>query len=547
MDSSATPPTGQQPPKFEGNPWTADLLSGFLVFLIALPLCLGISTASGFPALAGVITAIIGGLLVTFIGGQPMTIKGPAAGLIVIALGAVTELGDGVDGSLVGYRRALAAIVVAGVIQAALGLMRAGKLGDLAPASVVHGMLAAIGIIIIAKQMNGVFGVTPHAREPFALYAELPQTISHLNPAITLIGLVSITILFAWPLIKHPVVKKIPSQMVVLLVAIPLGLYFGLGQEHTVSVLGSDATVGPNYLVTIRGSLAQAITFPDFSVITSATSIRYIVMFSMVGTIESLLSAKAIDALDPYRRKSDLNRDVLAVGIGNILAGLLGGLPMISEIVRSSANINNRAASKYANFFHGAFLLALVATAPFLIHMIPSAALAAMLCYTGTRLAAPSEFRGTYRVGREQLVIFLVTMAGCVGVDLLVGVGLGIVTKFVIHLIHGAPLASLFSARPEVKVDEESDTTTLSLHGAALFSNYLPVKSRLEAATTKHVIVDVSDCRVVDHTVMERFHEMERAFAEQNRKLVVRGLDAHQGLSDHPMAARRKKLVAATA
>ncbi len=515
----------------------ADVLSGFLVFLIALPLCLGISRASGFPALAGVITAIIGGVLVTFIGGQPMTIKGPAAGLIVIALGAVTELGDGVEGSLVGYHRALACIVVAGVLQTLMGLFKAGKLGDLAPASVVHGMLAAIGIIIFAKQMHAVFGVTPHAHEPFALYGELPNTLMHPNVPIMVIGLVSLLVLFGWPRIKNPTIKKVPAPMVVLLVAVPLGVFFGLGTEHSVAVLGSTQTVGPNFLVTISGSLWQAIQFPDFSQVTSATSIRYIVMFCLVGTIESLLSAKAIDALDPLRRKSDLNRDVLAVGIGNTLCGLVGGLPMISEIVRSSANLNNGASSKYANFFHGVFLLAFVAAAPFAIHYIPAAALAAMLCYTGTRLASPSEFTNTYKVGREQLVIFLVTLVGCVAVDLLVGVALGIVTKFVIHLVNGAPLGALFRARAESVVD--GDTTTITVHGAAVFSNYLGIKSRIVAATTPTVVLDLRDCRVVDHTVMERMHEVSTELKDQNRKFIVRGLDQHTTLSQHPMAARK--------
>lgn len=538
--SSPTPPASAKE-----SPWRADILSGFLVFLIALPLCLGIATASGFPTLSGIITAIIGGLLVTFLGGAPMTIKGPAAGLIVIALGAMTDFGaeaaaQHLDPSM-GYRWALATITVAGVIQAGLGLAKAGKLGDAFPTTVVHGMLAAIGIIIISKQAHAVFGVAPTATTPISLYEELPHSISVMNPAIFLIGVVSLAILFTWPLIKNPMVKKVPAPLVVLLVGIPLGMLLGVsgGESTHYSFLGHDYAFAPRHLVTINGTLRDAITFPDFSMITSTLSMRYIVMFTLVGSIESLLSGKAIEQLDPLRRASDLNRDLLGVGIGNAIAGMLGGLPMIAEIVRSSANLNNGAQTRMANFFHGLFLLAFVILAPALIHLIPSAALAAMLCYTGTRLASPTEFKKTFQIGGEQLVIFLVTIAGCVGEDLLVGVALGIVTKLVFHVVNGAPVGSLFSAKPEVKVT--GDTATVTLHGSALFSNYLGIKGSIEKQSAqKHVIVDVGDCRLVDHTVMEHFHELEKLYPEIGRSFHVRGLDSHKGLSDHPQAARKK-------
>ncbi len=527
------------------SPLRADVLSGFFVFLVALPLCLGIATASGFPTLSGVITAVVGGLLVTFLGGAPMTIKGPAAGLIVIALGAITDFGAEASAQhldpTMGYRWALATITVAGTIQAGLGLARAGKLGDLFPSTVVHGMLAAIGVIIVAKQAHTLFGVAPTATEPLALYAELPHTLSAMNPAILLIGVVSLIILFVWPHLRVPGAKKVPAPLVVLLVAVPLGMALGVsGGEHShYALLGHDYSFATRHLVTIQGTLGDAITFPDFSMIASSLSLRYVVMFTLVGSIESLLSAKAIEQLDPLRRPTDLNRDLLGVGIGNVLAGLLGGLPMIAEIVRSSANLNHGAASRMSNFFHGLFLLAFVLLAPGLIHLIPSAALAAMLCYTGLRLASPAEVRRTFAIGSEQLAVFLVTVAGCVAADLLVGVALGIATKLALHVVNGAPVRAILSARPETKV--VGDTAIIQLHGAALFSNYLGIKASIEAQSdTKHVVVDLTDCRLVDHTVMEHFHEMERLFTERDRTFHVRGLDTHTRLSDHPQAARKK-------
>jgi MFS superfamily sulfate permease-like transporter len=547
-DSAATSPAPAAPDAKE-SPWRADILSGFLVFLIALPLCLGIARASGFPVLSGLITAIIGGILVTFIGGAPMTIKGPAAGLIVIAVGCITAMNTeaaatGLEGdaaSHLGYQWALAIITVAGAIQAVMGAAKAGKLGDFFPTSVVHGMLAAIGIVIIAKQAHTMMGIAmPATMEPFELYAQIPRSLANMNTIAFTIAVVSLAILYGWLFIPNKTIKRIPAPLVVVLVAVPLGHFLGIEgvTDHT--------TNGIHYgggLVTITGSLTDAITFPDFSHIMSGSSIYYIVMFVGVGSIESLLSAKAIEQLDPQHRATDLNRDLLGVGIGNTLCGLLGGLPMIAEIVRSSANLNNGAKTRMANFFHGVFLLAFVAAAPQLIHLIPSAALAAMLVYTGTRLAAPQEFAKTYKIGGEQLIIFVVTALGCVGIDLLAGVAMGIATKFLIHLVNGAPIGALFSAKPDVKV--EDDTATITLHGAAIFSNYLGIKSKIAAQTAKHVIVDVRDCKLVDHTVMEHIHELETAFETQGRTITLRGLDAHEPVSDHPMAARKKSVAAA--
>ena len=533
-----TPPAGTpEDPAPRASPWRADIISGFLVFLIALPLCLGISTASGFPALSGIITAIVGGLVVTFLGGAPMTIKGPAAGLIVIALGAVTDLGDGVDGSLVGYQRTLAVIVVAGVLQAALGLFKAGKLGDFFPASVVHGMLAAIGILIIGKQLHFVFGVAPTAREPLALIAELPHSLMNFNPEVLFIAALSLLILYGWPLIRNPLIRKVPAPLVVIALSIPLAHFFDFADEHHYTFLGSDYADAPRLLVTISGSLASAITHPDFTRLLDATSLRYVVMFTLVGSIESLLSAKAIESLDPEKRRSNLNRDLVGVGIGNVIAGLLGGLPMIAEIVRSSANLNNGAKTRYANFFHGLFILMFVVSVPRLLHMIPVAALAAMLVYTGTRLASPAEFARTWKVGREQLLIFVTTIVVTVATDLLVGVAAGIALKLLVHRVNGAPFRSLFRANVGVRIAGAS--ARLTIHGSAVFSNYLGIKAKIDAQTAHLIIVDLRQCAVVDHTVMEKLHETARALAAEGRRLSIRGLDDHRGLSLHPMAARK--------
>ena len=376
--------------------WRSDLLSGFLVLLIAMPLCLGISMASGFPPSAGLITAVIGGLLVSLINGSYVTINGPAAGLIVVVLAAVQELGQG--DAMAGYRYTLAAIVVASVFQILMGLFKAGRLSSFFPASVVHGMLAAIGIIIMAKQIHVVMGTTPEKGSSlFSTIAQIPHNFINLNPEIAVIGFSGLAILIAWSLIKNRWLKMVPAPLIVVLVGIALGRYFDLEHEHMYLFLPDatflphhEETVGPKFLVAISDNFMSGFYFPDFSKIATVEFWEAVVSIGLVGSLESLLSAMAVDKLDVYKRHANLDKDLTAVGIGNLIAGSIGGLPMIAEIVRSSANVNNGAKTGWANFFHGLFLLLFVAFFPRLIHSIPLAALASLLVFTGFRLASPT-------------------------------------------------------------------------------------------------------------------------------------------------------------
>ena len=396
--------------------WKSDLVSGFLVFLIALPLCLGIALACGYPAIAGIFTAIIGGILATFISDSELTIKGPAAGLIVIAIGAVQDFGftfgEDPAADIQAYKLALGVGVVAGIIQVLFGLFRTGIVGEFFPTSVVHGMLAAIGVIIIAKQVPVVLGVSPEG-EPLELLWKIPENILHMNPVIGIIGITSMLTMFLWPLIKNKYLKMIPSPMVVLALAVPMGMYFHLTKDHTYVFNGYEYELGEQFLVRMPDrvfGMFDEITFPDFSGLATVVAWKWVIMFALIGTLESMLSAKAVDMIDPYQRKTNLDRDNLAVGLGNTLCSFVGGLPMISEIVRSKANIDNGAKTRFANMFHALFLLVCVALIPTVLHLIPLAALGAMLVYTGFRLASPREVHHVFEIGREQLVIFVSTM-----------------------------------------------------------------------------------------------------------------------------------------
>jgi MFS superfamily sulfate permease-like transporter len=525
--------------------WHSDLLSGFLVFLIALPLSLGIAMASGFPPMAGIITAIIGGLVVSRLNGSFVTINGPAAGLIVVIVDAVQSLGEG--DAMAGYRFTLAAIVFASVLQVLLGVFKAGKLSAFFPNSVVHGMLAAIGIIIMAKQIHTLLGVKPAAKSLFGVIGEIPHSIVELNPEVAFIGLSGLALLIIWSLIKNPTLKMIPAPLLVVLLGLGLERYFDLDHIHKYLFLPDfeflphhEFSIGPSFLVSVPEHFMSGFYFPDFGKIATLEFWEAVITIWLVGSLESLLSASAVDKLDPYKRNSNLNRDLTAVGIGNIVSGMVGGLPMIAEIVRSSANVNNGAKTGWANFFHGLFLLVFVAFFPMLIHEIPLSCLAALLVFTGFRLASPKEFAKTMDIGLDNFVLFIITIVGILATDLLIGVLIGIVVKLLIHIARGVKLGNLFSMAYHVK-QTDAYTFHIAISGAAVFSNFISLKSLLANLPEKKTIFfDLSEANLIDHTVMEFIHDFENEYMHNGGHCKIVGLGEHEPYSDHPLAARRK-------
>ena len=462
--------------------FSSDVLSGFLVFLLALPLSLGIAAASDFPAIYGLITAMVGGMIVSFIAGSHLTIKGPAAGLIVIVAGSVAELGHG--DSERGWHLALGAIVVAGVIQVLFGVLKLGSLSDFFPLSAVYGMLAAIGIILISKQLHILVGMnplTPEGKqmvEPIELLIELKNTFANFvkHQEVAIVGLVSLAIVFGWPMFPVKALKKIPSALVVLVVAIPLAMVLGIQNVPEVKdAAGVVVKKGFSPLLSFKEGLVDIlgikVSFDGFS--QAATFVKFIVMFALVGSLEALLTVKAIDMLDPYKRKSNTNKDLIAVGLGNILAGVLGGLPMISEVARSSANVNNGGKTRWANFFHGFFIFLFLLFAVSFSDLIPKAALAAMLIGVGWKLAHPKEFGHMAKIGADQIVVFITTIIVTLATDLLVGIGAGILLKLILHFSREVPLNRLFKAKMTVT------DHTISLEDAAVFSNFIPVKKKI--------------------------------------------------------------------
>lgn len=509
--------------------WRSDVVSGFIIFLLALPLSLGIAIASGAPPIAGIITAIVGGMLVSFLSGSYVTINGAAAGLIVIVLGAIEGLGAG--DAEAGFRYALAVGVVCGVIQIGLGLLRAGAMTNFFPLSVVHGMLAGIGVIIMARQIPVALGVSevaeiiPHdwlvlhgANSVLALPDALMR--ASLFPAI--IGVVSILIMLFWPRLK-PVAKFVPAPLVAAVVGVVLGIAF---------------TLEPNLLITLpEGGLIGGLTTPDFGVIFTGDSIRWIITFVFVASLESLLTASAIDKLDPYKRRSNMNREFLGKGVGNVVSSLIGGLPMIAEVVRSSANIFNGAKTRWSNFFHGAFMLAFVALVPSVLELIPLAALAGILIVVGFRLAHPSQFVHALHIGKEEFLFMLVTMIVVVAEDLLVGVILGVIIGLVTAVVRGTSLGNLFRARMEVS-QEADGPTVVKFRRALGFGNFVGVRSKLDKIPPgQAVVLDFSEATFVDHTVVERLEDWEAEYVREGGRLQRRGLDHLQHATHEPLSA----------
>ena len=510
--------------------WKVDAIAGFLVFLLALPLSLGIAKASGFPAAMGVLTAMIGGMGVSIFAGSALTIKGPAAGLITICAGAVTELGAlNIEGNT-GVQLACGAIVVMALIQIIFGFLKFGSLSDFFPPSAVHGMLAAIGLIIFSKQIHVLLGIDPATLtglEPIELFEKIPHSFMNADPRVALVGAISLIIIFGMPLLKGKFIKKIPAPMVVLVVTIPMAIIMDF--RHT----------EPAFDLVSIGNFWENIKFNvSFAAIGTGVFWKYVIMFLFINSLESLLTVKAIDGLDPYKRESNSNKDLSALGAGNALAGLLGGLPMISEVARSSANVNFGGRTRWANFFHGLFLfIAMLLFIP-VIEMIPNSALAALLIAVGYRLASPKEFYKTYKIGAEQLAIFVITVIVTVSTDLLIGVGSGILVKFIFHLVNGAPIRSLF--KPYYEFSENGDEYFISIKDSAIFSNLIGFKKMFKKMKPgKRVTINFKDARVVDHSFMEQLHHFEEEYHHNGGSVSILGFEHFQLMSSHPLASRK--------
>ncbi|MEY3129753.1 MAG: hypothetical protein RLY12_125, partial [Verrucomicrobiota bacterium] len=488
------------------NSLSKDLAGGLVVFLVALPLCLGIALASGAPMVAGIVSGVVGGLLVSWLSGSHTSVSGPAAGLVAVVLGQVAVLGS--------YEAFLVAVILAGAIQILLGALRAGFIAAFFPSSVIKGLLAAIGLILILKQIPHAVG---HDADPEGdmgfLQADGKNTLSELfsslfdlDPGAIVVGLVSLAILLAWDRSRFRK-SLIPAPLVVVL----LGVLANLAIKAT----GSSWAIGPSHLVQLPtgsglGEFMMGLPSPDLKAFGNPAVIMAAVTIAFVASLETLLNLEAVDKLDPRKRVSPPNRELMAQGAGNIVSGLLGGLPLTAAIVRSSVNINAGAATRLSAFFHGALLFLLVLFAPRWLNEIPLASLAAVLIVTGLKLASPTLFRQMWSEGRSQFVPFIVTVLAIVFTDLLSGVliGLGTGLAFILHSNYRRPLLRFMEHHVS------GDVLRIEFSNQVSFLNRAVLEQTLDSVPTDgHVVLDARNTDYIDRDILDLIEDFRKQTA----------------------------------
>ena len=502
-----------------------DAPAGLVVFLVALPLCLGISLASGAPLLAGLVSGIVGGLLVSVLSGSAVSVSGPAAGLTVVMVSAIATLGS--------WPAVLAATAVAGVIQLLLGVARAGIIALYFPAAVIRGMLAAIGIILILKQLPHFVGADADYFEDMKFlqldglntFSAIAAAARGLSPGSVLVGMVSLALLLVWdtaPVRRQTWARLVPGALVAVLVAVSL--------NQLLHALAPAWQVRPQHLVKLPvlsslGQLAGEMTFPDFSALRHPATYGVAFTIAIVASLETLLSVEAVDNLDPRKRHTPTNRELLAQGTGNLVSGLLGGLPLTAVIVRSSANIAAGGQTKLAAFIHGILLLISLLFLGTVLNLIPLAALAAVLLVVGFKLTKPALYRQQWRLGWAQFGPFIITIAAVLFTDLLKGVSIGLVIGFFFILKDNAKAGSYL--RREEAADEEAGDRRLHLRlpEHVSFLNKASIVTTLEQLPSgSRVLLDGTRSDVIDHDVLEAIEAFRQAAPARGIDLELRGI-----------------------
>ena len=516
--------------------WRNDVIAGFVVSLVALPLSLGIAVAGGAPPMAGLLSAIAGGLLTTFFRGSHIGINGPGNVLIVITLVALHTLGG--EGTFATF---LAASVIAGALQVLMGLARLGKIGHAIPGSVIHGMLAAIGVIILSKQLHVAVGQKAPGGSALKALEAIPDSLLHLNPYVACIGVFSLLIILIHPRLNNKLIHFIPAPLWVLILSVPAAFAFDLYDPRAVTLLSYTFEITPEHLIQLPPNLTDSLIQPDFSRVGESSFWVVVALLTLVLSVEDLAIVKAVEKLDPYRRPSDLNRDLIGIGLSTMAVACIGGLPVITVIARSSVNANHGAKTSWSNFAHGAFLLAFVLLLPGVIQLIPLAALAAILVYTGYQLTSPGVFKNIAQHGIEQLLVFSVTILATLVEGIMTGIFAGMGLNLALHLAKaGIPMRDALRAmvKPTIDVVEERNGGYyVRPHGLMNFVTLLPLRSRLsEIPAGGRLILDFHKTQLVDHTILEFVYDFQRRYQRDGGSVEIIGLAVHQASSDHPTA-----------
>ena len=493
-----------------------DLPAGLVVFLVALPLCLGIALASGAPLFSGLIAGIVGGVVVAVLSGSQLAVSGPAAGLTVIVLNAITEIGS--------YQGFLLAVVIAGVLQLILGFAKAGTIGKYFPSSVIKGMLAAIGIILIIKQIPHALGYDADYNGDFQFiqsdsensFTALFTAVNKINIGAAIISIVSLVILSTWDKFKSTKFGVLPAPLIVVVVGIGLNMIFE--SAHQIFVLRDEHLV----TVPVANSVGEFFTFftlPDFSYINQPAVYKAAITLAIIASIETLLSIEAIDKIDPYKRDTPSNRELKAQGIGNMVSGFIGGLPLTAVIVRGAANVNAGAQSKMEAVIHGLLLLLSAIFIPNIINLIPYASLAAILLVTGYKLTNVSLYRSMLKVGANQFIPVVVTIVAIVFTDLLLGISIGLAIGVFYVLKNN--MQNTYSNN--IKSRKENEPIHIVLSEEVSFLNKASILKTLdELPEDSHVIIDGSRSRYIDYDVLEVINDFKDTAKLRNIKFELK-------------------------
>ena len=505
-----------------------DLPASIVVFFVALPLCLGIALASGAPLFSGVIAGIIGGIVVGALSGSQIGVSGPAAGLAAIVLVAIGNLG--------GYQNFLLAVVLGGVIQIVFGVLKAGVIGYYFPSSVIKGMLTGIGIIIILKQIPHFFGYDSDPEGDWAFFqvdgqntfSEIINTINFITPGSSLIAILSLAILILWDKVlskKGKIFQLIQGPLVVVVIGI---IFYSLTKNH--NFLGIE----PSHLVSVpipedAASFLGQFSFPNFSVITNPQIWITAFTIALVASLETLLCVEATDKLDPEKRVTPTNRELLAQGTGNIISGMIGGLPITQVIVRSSANIQSGGKTKMSAIIHGFFLLISVILIPTLLNMIPLSVLAAILFIVGYKLAKPALFKKMYDLGWKQFVPFVITVLGIIFTDLLIGIGLGLAVGVVI-ILYKSYQNSHFLHKEGEDIDDGKIKMTLA-EEVTFFNKGAILKELDSLPRDTYLELDLMKTRYLDYDIIEILEDFSSKAKERNINIK---LISKRGIEENP-------------
>jgi MFS superfamily sulfate permease-like transporter len=520
--------------------WQGDLVAALSVALIALPLSLGIALAAGAPAMAGIFSAIVGGVVTTFYRGGHISVNGPAKGVIGVILLGIALMDDG-SGQAFNY--VLAAVVVSGAIQALLGVLKLGRLADIFHSTVIHGILAAIGIIIFAKQIHVAMGthsddssIVQNLVDAFIL---LPQA----NPFVLVISLAGLLLLLFHSKTSNKVFGLLPGPIWVIALSIPFVYLFNFFEVQNLSLFGNAYEVGPHLLLDIPDSIMDSIMHPNFSKINTIEFWTTVFSLLIITSIESLAIAKAVDKIDPYKRKTDLNKDLTGIGLSTMVAGFIGGLPIIAVIIRSTVNIHNGAKTKWSNMYQGLLLLVFIVILGPVLRQVPLCAFAILLVYTGFKLASPAVFKQAYSQGPEQLVFFIGTMVLTLYTNLLVGLVGGLLLVLINHML----LANLsitqffkmvyFSDHKLKKISEQA--FDLKIKGVANFLGILRIDKLVsQIPLGASVNIDLSETRLVGITYMDYLVEFLKSHRAGGGKAFITGLDSHVSYSTYNRALK---------